>query len=162
MTSYPILFSVKDLVAGRGFLAGVAIQGRALMREEEEGFWIDGVFPGAVSAGGESKDEALLKYREAYRMSLVDFAIAASSFEEFEAETKRFFWEETPGEADAWKAAAAELREDQSLSGDWLPVRTQYGEPTIHVVLLEQQDLEPARNPEDEMELAGDAYGKVA
>jgi hypothetical protein len=163
MVTYPILFNVRDPVVGKGFLAGVAIAGRVLMREEEEGgYWIDGVFPGAVSAGGRSKDEALLKFREIYRMVLYDYAAAAESFQDFKREVERFFWEETPGAAAAWKEAAEELRRDKSRAGDWLPVTTKYSEPWIGVALLDCQNLEPAENPEEKVELAGDSYDKAA
>jgi hypothetical protein len=162
MMTYPILFSVRDPVFGKGFLAGVEIAGRALMRQEEEGYWIDGVLPGAVSAGGRSKDEALLRFRETYRMILYDYAAAAESFQDFKGEVERFFWEETPGEAEAWKEAAEELRRDKSRAGDWLPVKTRYSEPSIGVVLLDCQKLEPAENPEEHVELAGDAHDQAA
>ncbi len=162
MMTYPILFSVRDPVVGKGFLAGVHIEGRALMREEDDGFWIDGVFPGAVCAGGKSKDEALLKFRESYRMILYDYAAEAESFESFKGEVERFFWEETPREAEAWKRAAEELRQDKSRGGDWLPVKTKYGEPSVRVVLLEHESLEPKENAEERVELAGDSESKAA
>jgi hypothetical protein len=154
MTSYPILFSVRDPVIGNGFVAGVAVKGRALMRKESEGYWVDGVFPGALCAGGVSRDEALLKFRESYRSVLYDLARGADSFAAFRAEVERFFWEETPGEADAWLRAASELRKDAADARDWLRIRTAYPDPEIHVVLLDQQHLEPRENPAQDVELA--------
>lgn len=162
MIRYPILFSVRDPVVGRGFLAGVAMDGRALMREEEDGFWIDGVFPGAVCAGGKNRDEALLKFRETYRMILYDYAASAESFDEFREKVERFFWEETPGEAEAWREAAEELRQDHSKAGDWLPIKKRYADPTIRIALLEYQSLEPGENSEERVELAGDREPKAA
>jgi len=162
MMTYPILFNVRDPVVGKGFLAGVAVEGRALMREEQDGFWIDGVFPGAVCAGGKSRDEALMRFRETYRMVLYDFAASARSFEGFKKEVEQFFWEETPGEAEAWETAAAELRRDKSQAGDWLPVTTKYSEPSIRVALLEHRNLEPEENSEERVELAGDSRTKAA
>ena len=116
MTAYPILFSVRDPVIGNGFVAGVEVNGRALMRKESDGsFWVDGVFPGAVAAGGRSRDESLLRFRESYRTVLYDFALSAASFGEFKTEVERFFWEETPGEAASWRDAAAALGACQPL-----------------------------------------------
>lgn len=162
MVTYPILFNVRDPVLGNGFVAGVEIAGRALMRKEEDGYWIDGVFPGAVSAGGLSKDEALMRYRETYRTILYDYAAAAESFHDFKQAVERFFWEETPGEAAAWKEAADELRRDESRAGDWLPVTTRYGAPSIGIVQLDYKKLKPGENPEDHVELAGDSHDKAA
>lgn len=42
MTRYPLLFGFRDLIAGNGFVAGVAINGRALLVDEDDGFWIFG------------------------------------------------------------------------------------------------------------------------
>jgi hypothetical protein len=172
MMSYPIILNLRDPVIGRRFLAGVEVHGRALMREEKDGYWIDGVNPGAVCAGGKSRDEALLRFRDSYRAILYSFAAAASSFEEFQAEVERFFWEQTPGEAAAWTKAARELRADPSKAGDWLPVRSEYPEPHVMVAWLAGeipqaandnyplqpeeagQRLEPEGNPAEEMELA--------
>ena len=97
---------------------------------------MDGVYPGAVAAGGDSRDEALLRFRESYRSVLYDLAAAASSFEEFKADVERFFWEETPGEGAAWLEAAAALRANPAAAGDWLPLKTSYPEPAVTVGLL--------------------------
>jgi hypothetical protein len=157
MTHYPIIFTLRDPVVGRGFLAGVEVNGRALMRKEDEGFWIDGVNPGAVSAGGASRDEALLKFRESYRAILYDIASWAASFENFRAEVERFFWEETPGEAEGWQRAVERLRADSGKAGDWLPVATTYPDPRVSVARIENEQLEPKDNSAERMELAAAA-----
>jgi hypothetical protein len=154
MEHYPILFSLRDPVIGNGFVAGVEIDGRALLREEEDGSWVDGVFPGAVCAGGATRDEALLRFRESYRSVLYDAASSASSFEVFKAEVERFFWEETPGESAAWQRAVEALRSNRDDVADWLPIRESYPEPSIRVVWLPQEGLEPRENAEANVELA--------
>lgn len=154
MDYYPILFGVRDPIIGNGFVAGVAVNGRALMRRESEGFWVDGVFPGGVCAGGSTRDEALLKFRASYRSVLIDLATEAESFDAFHAAVERFFWEQTPGEADKWLEAAAELRKDAKRAGGWLPVKTAYPEPEVKIVRLDQQDLEPEENAAESVELA--------
>lgn len=160
MKFYPILFSVRDPIIGNGFVASVAIHGRALLRDEGEGsFWIDGVFPGGMAAGGESRDEALLRFREAYQEILRDFAAEAASFEAFRKEVERFFWQETPGEHDAWKAAVSDLRANADTSDEWLPLRKTHPEPAIRVDCLVQEDsvqedLAPTRNADETVELA--------
>jgi hypothetical protein len=158
MTQYPILFNVTDPVIGSGFVAGVKIEGRVLMREEPDGrFWVDGVYPGAISAGGASRDEALLKLREGYRSVLFDFASAASCFEDFKAEVERFFWETTPGEPEAWKEAAAALRADRARAGEWLRVTSSYSEPSLMVVRLWDEDFQAGKNSSEQVELAAEA-----
>lgn len=151
MKNYPLIFGVRDPVLGKGFVAGVEVNGRALMREEEDGFWIDGVNPGAVCAGGESRDEAWLKFRESYRSILFDFAAAASSFDEFKREVERFFWEETPGEREAWDQAVREMKADPNRGGDWLPRREDYPDPSVEVVCIEVEKAQPKGNPDDSL-----------
>ncbi|MEM7049607.1 MAG: hypothetical protein AAF604_08110 [Acidobacteriota bacterium] len=154
MNIFPILFGVRDPIIGNGFVAEVVANGRCLMREESDGaFWVDGVNPGAVCAGGATKDEALLRFREVYRDVLVEAASRAESFEEFRSELERFFWEVTPGDPEEWHEAAERLRKDNGLCGDWLPLQRDWGEPSLKV-LRREDDLEPDVNAAEHLELA--------
>jgi hypothetical protein len=45
MTRYPLLLGFRDLIAGNGFVASVALNGRALLVDEGDGFWMYGVNP---------------------------------------------------------------------------------------------------------------------
>jgi hypothetical protein len=127
------------------------------MREESDGFWVDGVNPGGVCAGGASRDEALLKFREHYRSILYDCAALYASFDAFKREVERFFWEETPGEAEAWQRAVEELRANPHAAADWLPLRQNYSAPSVEVVCLQQDALEPDSNAVGQIELAAAA-----
>ena len=50
MASYPVMFTLRDTVSGNGFLAGITLTGRALMkREDDEKWWIYGVRPAAIA-----------------------------------------------------------------------------------------------------------------
>lgn len=153
--NYPLVFGIREPVLGKGFVAGVEANGRALMRHEEEGFWIDGVHPGAVCAGGRTHDEAWLKFRQDYRAILFDFAAAAETFSDFKREVERFFWEETPGEAEAWRAAVEQMKKDPNRGGDWLPRKDDYPEPSVNVVCLEE--LRPEDNADESVPLAAAA-----
>ena len=157
MKSYPVLLNVHDPVIGNGFVAVVRLEGRALMKEEDGGFWIDGVYPGAIAAGGSTRDDALLRFRESYRNVLFDLASVATSFTGFKNEVERFCHEATPGEAEAWLGAATALRQDRSLAGDWLPVTSSYTEPRVTVQLLRSEDLEPQKNAHEQAVLASAA-----
>lgn len=113
MTHYSLLFGFRDLVAGRGFLAGVAVNGRALLRHDDNGFWMHGVNPGGLSAGGVDTGEAQRAFRETYRTILFDIAADVQNFEEFKAETVRFF-EEVSGELlSQWTEAGQDVREGE-------------------------------------------------
>lgn len=146
---YPILLEVQDRIEGASFAAFVSLKGRALMRYEDEDYWIDGVFPGALCESGSSKEEALNGFRQAYRLVLEDFAMQSGSLEEFRATVERFVFEETPGEAQAWDEAAAILRQDQSKAGGWLKVTSRYPDPDVMV-----SPARGANNCKESMELA--------
>lgn len=54
MTHYPLLFARHELIEGNGFIARVAVSGRALLSEEDGEFWVEGINPGGFSAKGQS------------------------------------------------------------------------------------------------------------
>ena len=66
MRRYPLLLGFRDIVPGPGFQARVRADGRALLREEEDGFWVDGVNPGGVAGGAATLEEALATFRETH------------------------------------------------------------------------------------------------
>lgn len=119
MVNYPILFEYKDLIAGKGFLAGVAIAGRALLREDEEGFWMHGVKPGGICADGDSQKEAAAEFRTLYRTVLYDIAAEAPDFECLQDEVRKFYEDEDRVLAKAWNEAVSEVRRG-GLASDWL------------------------------------------
>jgi hypothetical protein len=86
MTRYPLLFGRRELVEGDGFVARVAVSGRALLTDEDGEFWVEGVNPGGFAASGKSPAEALAEFSTEFRTILFDIAKLASSG----AWTKRF------------------------------------------------------------------------
>lgn len=120
MRRYPLLLGFRDIVAGTGFQARVRADGRALLREEEDGFWVDGVNPGGVAGGAGSLPEALATFRENYRLVLLDAATAALTFEHFREEVLRFFEETCQVTVQEWEEAVQEVREDRTVV-DGLP-----------------------------------------
>ena len=112
--TYPLFFGFRDAIEGNGFLAGVAINGRALMVHEGEvgGWWLYGVTPAGIAATGETPPEAHAAFRNAYRQVLFDAAAGAETFEAFKAEVERFF-NEGDSEEQRWEEAAAAIRSGQ-------------------------------------------------
>ena len=90
MGTYPLLFSFRDVVAGRGFWAGVAVEGRAVMVEDEDGAWFYGVEPGGVAGHGATGQEAHQDFLVGYRSVLADLAEEAEDFPSFEALATEF------------------------------------------------------------------------
>jgi hypothetical protein len=143
---YPLFFTYRDLIHGKGYAAGVVVDGRALLREEDDGFWMYGVNPGGVAGSGHERAAAFHDFRLGYRSVLVDIAEEAPSFEAFADGVRSFFYEvNRPNERD-WLVARDAVRSGK-VTAD-LPRVEDAREAQVHVVLVER--FEPAANPLDE------------
>jgi hypothetical protein len=113
-TRYPLLFGFHDFVAGNGFVAGITLHGRALLVDEGEGFWMYGVNPGGVAAGGASLGEAQAEFRSAYRSVLFDIASEAGGFEDLKSQVERFFAETNEPTRAEWEEAMTVARKGRA------------------------------------------------
>jgi predicted RNase H-like HicB family nuclease len=116
MDEYPLLFTYREVVTGDGFMAGVILDGRALLVDEkEDGWWAYGVEPGALSETGDTPHEALFYYRQAYASVIADLARDANgSFERFQAMAEAFFAQKDAKDEARWHAARQVLQSDQA------------------------------------------------
>jgi hypothetical protein len=151
MTSYPLLFSRRELVEGNGFVAGVALHGRLLLTDEGGESWVEGVNPGGIVAKGDSPGQALAEFCSEYRVVLFDIAAEARSFEEFKAEVERFFKETSPAASRDWTAAVEAVRAGK-VDADWLRKQPADSPLGIDVVLVQQPQA--ANNEEDDTAIA--------
>jgi hypothetical protein len=152
MTRYPLLFGFRDLIAGNGFVAGVAVNGRALLVDEGDGFWMYGVNPGGLAGGGANHSEAQAEFRQGYRSVLFDIAAEAADFGSFRQQALRFFEETNEPTRQEWEEALAEVRKGEVVA-DWLPTKKAESSGLgMEVLLLEHP--EPSLNGLDQAELA--------
>jgi hypothetical protein len=151
MTRYPILFGFRDLIAGNGFVAGVGVNGRALLVDEDNGYWMYGVNPGGLAAGGATPAEAQAEFRVIYRSVLFDAAAEAVDFASFKSEVESFFNETNEPTKVEWDEAVQEVRSGK-VSADWLPKGKADSKIGVDVVLLDHPV--PSVNALDEAELA--------
>jgi len=111
MSAYPLIFTIRELIPGNGFLAGVVSTGRCLMVDEgEEGWWLYGVEPGGIAADGQTPQEAHLKFILAVRHLLADLSAQSATFDDFVASAKAFFCAVDREDLKRWTAAVAEVR----------------------------------------------------
>jgi len=135
MTQYPLLFGRRELVEGNGFVARVAVSGRALLVDENGECWIEGINPGGFAASGKSPNEALAEFGSAFRAVLFDIASDAGSFRDFHDEVKRFFEETNVPALRDWEEAVQRVKAGQ-LDADWLskrPSDTKLGVEVVEV-----------------------------
>lgn len=140
----PLLFSFKQVVQGKGFIAGVQMDGRALLEESEGEIWITGVAPAGIAAGGADRVEAFFEFRAEWVRVLFDIAHDSQSFAEFDQETRRFLGSESSEFTKDWTQALAEVRQHQIV--DTLP-RVPADK---HIVNFNVQDLTAAAFGPDE------------
>jgi hypothetical protein len=108
---YPFVFNFKQPISGNGFLAGVEITGgRGLMLQEDDQWWMYGVFPATLSEWGQTPNECFLRYMEELKTLLFAFAAEAQSFDQFKAELTSFLNQKSTDE-EAWIGAPRKLRE---------------------------------------------------
>jgi hypothetical protein len=134
---YPLVFGFGGLVAGKGFVASVGLQGRALVEEGEGETWIYGVNPGGVAADAPTRSEAFQAFKEACRSVVLDLADVSATFEEFKAGVGQFF-HETNGPTEAeWREAVEEVRAGR-LTVEGLPKNDGSAdrEPAVKVELV--------------------------
>lgn len=153
MASYPLIFGRRELVEGNGFIAGVALTGRALLTQEDGEFWVEGINPGGFAANGKSESEALAKFCEEFKLVLFDIASEAPTFEEFKADVERFFSETSRQALSDWESAVQAVRRGE-VEVDWLIQKPADSPLSIEVVLLQERMANPAHNREGVAALA--------
>lgn len=113
LREHPMIITLQDAVAGNGFLAGVTLYGRALLRREDDGkWWMYGVRPAAIAESGQTPEEAFLRFRTVYKETLLDIAEETSTFADFTSEVNRFFDEPDADDEDArlWDKSLEAIR----------------------------------------------------
>ena len=160
MPAYPVLFGFRMSVAGKGFLAGIHIDGRALLEEEDGAWWAYGVDPGPFAASGTTPIEAFQAFRQSVLEVLFDSASLTENYESFEADVRKIFTQRSEEDAARWEAARRDIREGRvtpEAPFDALPQNTDVFTPNLIVVQLdkvESQRFSPSDNHVDQLAAA--------
>jgi hypothetical protein len=111
-TAWPLRFTHRVPVLGKGFVALVELSGKLLARPEADGagVWIEGVNPGAFAVGVRTFEHAGAAIREALQAVFVDFAEEAATFADFKALVEQFFHQTDEATVNEWTAAVADVR----------------------------------------------------
>ena len=109
---YPLVFTLRDVVTGCGFLAGIVVTGKAVMEYEDEKWWMYGVCPGAIAGSGDTPNEAFIDFRNGYKETLFDIAEECKGFLQFQATVKDFYGEDKQ-ESARWDEGLKFLRKHE-------------------------------------------------
>jgi predicted RNase H-like HicB family nuclease len=113
LQEHPIMLTLRDAISGDGFLAGITLSGRALMRQEDDGkWWMYGVRPAGIAESGTTIEETFLNFRNKYKETLFDIAQENQKFEAFKAEVERFFYEPDNQDERLWENALTAIRSE--------------------------------------------------
>ncbi len=112
LVNHPIMITLRDAISGNGFLSGITLSGRALMREEDGKWWMYGVRPAAIAECGSTIEEAFLRFRNRYKEVLFDLAQENVTFDDFKAAVERFFYEADKDNEDecSWEQGLKAIR----------------------------------------------------
>lgn len=163
--AYPLIFGFRDVVAGRGFLAGVQVQGFALLEHEDGAWWMTGVQPSGIVDYGSTEAEAYAEFRATFRNVLFDSALMAADYEAFKADVELLFNQSTDSSLQRWLDARVLVRaltqEGRSPDGEYvaaLPlVKRDDVKPRLRVARLDQvapAAFTPQQNETDRLEAA--------
>jgi hypothetical protein len=138
---YPIVFSFRDPVVCNGFVAAVAMDGCALLSEEDDQeVWVYGVQPGGLAGGGAQRAVALNEFKKGYMSVLFDIASEATSFVEFKAAVTAFFSEVNEVNQAEWTRALEAVRKNNISLTDLQSVKAETRPPNLTV-----EEMPPAR-----------------
>lgn len=121
MAPYPILFTFREKVSGTRFMAEVIMNGRLLASPEDEGWWMYGVEPGGLAAGGATPTEAFGEFKRVLTSVLYDIAADAKTFEQFSFQVRRFFREKNEASEAEWHEAVVQIRQG-TITEQGIPV----------------------------------------
>ena len=108
--SWPLLFTHKSTVLGKGYVAKIDLTGRLLAELEVEGVWLYGVNPGAIAVGAATLSTANVDLHKALTAVFVDFAEQAATFTDFQGTVRAFFDACDDESRTEWEHAVARMK----------------------------------------------------
>ncbi|MGH7857508.1 MAG: hypothetical protein ACREQY_09270 [Candidatus Binatia bacterium] len=146
---YRLFFNTGGLVAGRGFVAHVAIKGRCLLEHTEPDFFTYfGVSPAASAGQGGTPDEARRSFLDNVKANVFWLAEQADGFERFESELRRFVLEQNVASETDWNEAVRAVRSGEvDTSGYSKRVEAeQAAQVAVRIVDPARERIEPDLN----------------
>ena len=122
----PLLFSFRQVVVGSGFVAGVRMNGRAILETDsidaKDECWITGISPVGIAGGGGDRGVAFSEFRKAWTEVVFDLASQASDFKSFKAACIEFLKSSQTDLTKLWTDAVEGVRKthyaDASLKSE--------------------------------------------
>lgn len=142
--AWPLFFSYRSPIVGRGFLAEIDLLGRVLATIGDD-VWLDGVNPGAFAVEADSMDLAGAALRTALTNVFIDMAADADAGE-FERRVHAFFNARDDDTFAEWQEAVESIRRGGHGAAE-LPRFSAETPIEIRVTTKPGADLMPDDNP---------------
>ena len=142
--AWPLFFSYRSPIVGRGFLAEVQLLGRVLATVGDD-IWLDGVNPGGFAVEAASLDVAGAELRTALTNVFIDMAADADA-REFEHRVVAFFNARDDDTFAEWQEAVESIRRGEHGASE-LPRFDAETPIEIRVTTKPGADLMPDDNP---------------
>lgn len=143
----PLIFTYRDPIVGNGFLATVAVRGRALARiESGEGAYVEAVQPAGFAGVGSTLAEAHADFRQAFTTTLIELAADAKSVADFRSAVDAFGGEISEPAFEDWKAAVEQVRANATHKELDMPSEPAELMPYVRVQHKDPAQLTPADN----------------
>jgi len=142
----PLLFTFSQLVFGNGFIAGVRLNGHAILEEDWGETWITGVAPTGFAGGGKDRATALVDFRQTWASVLFDIASEADSFLSFKEQCEAFLRSHAEALDAEWDTALAHVRANKYVDASLPSVPADTRPPTFEVCELQPAQSEPEKN----------------
>jgi predicted RNase H-like HicB family nuclease len=149
MNALPLIYGFRELVAGAGFVAGVTVDGLALVKKDEDGWWIYGVQPGGIAERGDTEQEAYLRFKQSFREVLADSASLYPTFESFRSDLLSMGQQLNEAWAEEWEEARAALRAGAQPDGELADLPRKTGPVHVGIAAVELQPATAKDNPAD-------------
>lgn len=145
--AWPLMFTYRGTILGRGFVADVDLHGRLLATPELEGVWLYGVNPGALAIGAPTLDAANAELRNTLTRLFIDFAQETASFAAFKTRVESYLAETDEGSVQEWEAARKEVRAGHVPVPDGLPKEPDECPSFVNVTEKPLEAVTPQDNP---------------
>jgi hypothetical protein len=159
--SWPLLFTYKSRVFGKGYIAAIELCGRLLAELEVEGVWLYGVNPGALAVGASNLKDANVDLYKALAAVFTDFAEQSSTFEAFKADVESFFNKTDTESEIEWARGLQRMRMSPTIEAPGgLPVHD--GVKTKVFVRVAQQSMDTITPADNSVEDGTPANSQLA
>jgi hypothetical protein len=134
--AWPLIFTYRGTILGKGFVANIEFQGRVLACPESTGVWVYGVNPGAIAVSAPTLEATNIELRKVITQLFIDFAQEAPTFGRFKAAVEEFVHESDSDSDTEWQNARLAVKDGRVATPSDLP--KDHAEATCSVTVTEK------------------------